>query len=164
MRWQRTWRADPRAAALADRHYSRRKVGTSQFAPPGRCLTLIAIDGDAVWVTSWPRPEYTRHGLGDAWVCTLFRNEGNHRSSELILEALAATRAEWGNPPAAGTVTFVDQRRVASANPGYCFLCAGFVRLPVRTKDRRLVILHLALDEHPEAAEPIGYQRTLEAA
>ena len=27
MRWQRTWKADPIARALADRHYSRRTVG-----------------------------------------------------------------------------------------------------------------------------------------
>lgn len=34
MTWQRTWRADPRAAALADDHYSRKSRGADQFAPP----------------------------------------------------------------------------------------------------------------------------------
>lgn len=70
VRWQLTWRADPRAAALADRHYSRKTPGAAQFSPPGRCLPLILPRGDAVWVTSWPLEEYTLHGLGDAWVCT----------------------------------------------------------------------------------------------
>lgn len=158
MRWQRTWRADPRAAALADRHYSRKSHGSTQFAPPGRCLPLIAPAGDAVWVTSWPLLEYVMHGLGDAWVCTLFRNEGAGLSSELIREALAATRAEWGDPPPGGTLTFVDADAVASPNPGYCFLRAGFERLDRLTKDRGLVILRLMPERHPDAVEAPGTQ------
>jgi hypothetical protein len=164
MRWQRTWRADPRAAALADRHYSRKSHGAAQFAPPGRCLPLIEPAGTAVWVTSWPLLEYVMHGLGDAWVCTLFRNEGAGLSSELIAEALAATRAAWGDPPAGGTLTFVDEGAVASRNPGYCFLCAGFERLSRRTKDRGLVILWLPVERHPEPVEAVGTQGRLAIA
>ena len=153
-RWLQTWRADPRAAALADRrHYSRKSPGTAQFSPPGRCFPLITTDGDAAWVTSWPLVEYTLHGLGDAWVCTLFRNEApdRYRSSDLILEALAATRAEWGDPPEGGTLTFVDAGKVRrKRDPGRCFLRAGFRRLPQLTKDRGLVILNLAVADHPE--------------
>jgi len=36
--WQRSYRADPRAARIADRHYNRQRVGAAQFVPPGRCL------------------------------------------------------------------------------------------------------------------------------
>lgn len=162
MRWQRSWRFDPRAAALADRHYNRQTIGAPQFSPPGRMLALLTPAADAVWVTTWQLPEYTRHGLGDAWICTLFRNEGAALSSELVREALAATRAEWGDPPDVGTFTFVDPRQVASTNPGYCFLMAGFVRLEHRTKDRGLVILQLPAAEHPAPAEPLGYQARLD--
>lgn len=146
---------------MADRHYSRGTIGSGQFSPPGRCLPLITPEGTAVWVTSWPLPEYTSHGLGDAWICTLFRNEGAGLSSELVREAMAATRAEWGEPPPGGTLTFVAENKVASRNPGYCFLMAGFVRLPRRTKERGLVILHLPPAAHPKPVEAIGHQGRL---
>jgi hypothetical protein len=158
-RWQRTWRADPRLAALADRHYSRKTVGAAQFAPPGRCLPLITAAGDAGWVTSWPLHAYTMHGLGDAWICTLFRNESEHLSSELICEAVAATRAEWGAPPPGGTLTFVDASKIRrKRDPGRCFLRAGFKRLDRLTKDRGLVVLRLAAGAHPEAETPAHFQ------
>lgn len=174
MRWHRTWRADPRAAAIADRHYSRKRPGTAQFAPPGRCFVLVTAAADALWVTTWQRPEYTEHGLGDVWLCTIFRNEGAGLSSELIREALAATRAAWGDPPAdgppacdvcgkaGGTFTFIDTRKVRrKRDPGRCFIRAGFHRLDRLTKDRGLVILHLPPAEHPVAAEALGSQLAL---
>jgi hypothetical protein len=160
MIWQRSWRADPRGKALADRHYSRQTPTSPQFVPPGRCVVLVA-EG-ALWVTSWPDPALARHGLGDAWICTLFRNEGAGLSSELIRDAIAATRAIWGDPPAGGTLTFVDAGAVRrKRDPGRCFLKAGFRRLDRLTKDRGLVILALDADAHPPAAEPIGHQAAL---
>jgi hypothetical protein len=43
------------ACALADRHYSRRKVGAPQIMPPGQTLVLLSADcSDAVW--GWWRP------------------------------------------------------------------------------------------------------------
>ena len=59
---------------------------------------------------------------------TTFRNEGAGLSSELIREAVAATRAIWGPPPALGFVSFVDARKVRSTNPGYCYQMAGWDR------------------------------------
>ncbi len=61
MHWCLSHRADPRAVALADRHCSRRKVGSPQFVPPGRCLVLLTPAADALWVTSWQRPEFIKH-------------------------------------------------------------------------------------------------------
>ena len=104
--WRRSWRADPAAAALADRHYNRRARGAAQFVPPGRCLVLLTADRSAVWVTSWPLPQYVRHAWPGAWVCSLFRNEGEHLSSRLIAWAVAHTRAHWPSAPARGIVTF----------------------------------------------------------
>lgn len=54
MLWRETWRADPQAARIADRHYSRKTPGSAQFSPPGRCMILIR--DDALWCTSWPLP------------------------------------------------------------------------------------------------------------
>src|SRR5207237_4162027 len=99
MIWMESHRADPRALPLADRHYNRRKVGSPQFVPPGRCVVLLTAKADALWVTSWPFAEYVRHAWAGAWVCSLFRNESSALSSELITEAVAATRFLFGDPP-----------------------------------------------------------------
>jgi hypothetical protein len=61
--------ADPRGAALADRHYSRRTIGAPQFMPPGRKLVLLTADADAVWGSSWPFAEYVKHAWGGMDVC-----------------------------------------------------------------------------------------------
>lgn len=157
MQWFRSWRADPVVARLADRHYSRKTPGAAQFAPPGRNITLRTFDGDAGWVTNWPDPQYVDHDWGDAYTCTLFRNEGDVLSSKLIREAVAATRHEFRDPPAGGFLTFVDARKVASENPGFCFLKAGFKKIG-RTKDRGLLVLRLAPEDFPEAIAPREFQ------
>ena len=73
--WRLSWRADPRARVVADRHYNRQKPGEPQFVPPGRCLVLKTFDGSAVWVTSWPFADFVAHAWPGAFVNSLFRNE-----------------------------------------------------------------------------------------
>lgn len=124
--WQRSHRADPRACAIADRHYNRQKVGSPQFVPPGRCLVLRHAD-DALWVSSWPFAEYVRHAWGGAWVNSLFRNESDRLSSELIREAVALTVGHWPEVPDLGMVTFVDADKTRrKRDPGRCYRRAGF--------------------------------------
>lgn len=130
MRWEESFKADPRALPLADRHYNRQKVGSPQFMPPGKTHVLLTPDADALWGSSWPKAEYVRHAWAGAWICSVFRNESPHRASELILEAVAATRAVWGEPPPLGMVTFVDARKVRhKRDPGRCYVRAGFERV-----------------------------------
>jgi len=126
-RWIRSHRADPEVVPLADRHYNRQKIGSPQFAPPGRCLVLKTAARDAFWITSWPFAQYVRHAWPGAWVCSAFRNESAHAASELIREAVAATLAEYGPAPEIGMITFVDTRKVRrTRKPGYTFARAGF--------------------------------------
>lgn len=155
MKWAISHRFDKRALPLADRHYNRQKVGSPQFVPPGRCTVLLTLDADALWVTSWPFAEYVKHKWAGAWVNSLFRNESPHLSSELIREAVAATRSVW-EPPELGLITFVDAGKIKSTNPGYCYLCAGFRRVG-KTKGG-LTALQLAPDDMPEPAEALGSQ------
>ena len=155
MRWQRSWRADPVGAAIADRHYNRQRVGSKQFVPPGRCVVLRTPEGDALWVTSWPFAAYVRHEWGGAWLCSTFRNESPHLSSELIREAVSATRAVWSEVPAMGMVTFVDAAKVrAKRDPGRCYLRAGFQRVGF-TKGG-LVVLQLLPAAMPDATQPLS--------
>lgn len=127
MRWQRSWKADPLAAAIADRHYNRQKIGARQFVPPGRAVVLRTPEADALWITSWPFAQFVKHAWAGAWICLCFRNESHHLSSELIAEAVAATVNVWPNVPELGMVTFVDATKVRpKRDPGRCFIRAGF--------------------------------------
>jgi hypothetical protein len=140
--WQRVTKFDPRSAALADRHYSRRKVGSPQFMPPGQTVILLALDEAAVF--GWWRPHpasglRAMNGL-DGWTCTIFRNEGAERSSDLIVAAEAALRAVVDGCGPDGFITYVWDRKVRSVNPGYCFKRAGYVARG-RSADGRKTLL-----------------------
>jgi hypothetical protein len=157
--WQPSHRAEPRAVAIADRHYNRQKIGTPQFVPPGRNI-VFRHDDDALWVTSWPFAEYTRHAWAGAWVNTLFRNESDRLSSELIREAVAHTVAWWPTPPTLGMVTFVDAGKVRrKRDPGRCYLRAGFHRAG-HTKGG-LVALVLSPADMPDPVPAKPQQLTL---
>ncbi len=125
--WHKSYRADPRALPLADRHYNRQKIGSPQFVPPGRCLVLLTAGADALWVTSWPYEQYVKHAWAGAFVCSMFRNESEHLSSALIQLAVSATVAHWPDVPAEGFVTFVDAKKTRrKRDPGRCYRKAGW--------------------------------------
>ena len=154
MMWRESFRADPAAAALADRHYNRQSIGSAQFVPPGRCVVLRA--DQAVWVTSWPFAEYTKHAWAGAWVNSLFRREGGaDLASSMIRSAVAATRWVWPEVPALGMVTFVDASKVRhKRDPGRSYLRAGFSRVG-ETKGG-LLAFQLLRDDMPAAEPPRG--------
>jgi hypothetical protein len=128
MNWVQSWRADPQARQLADRHYNRQKVGATQFVPPGGCVVLATADFGAVWVTSTPIAKYVKHAWAGAWVNSLFRNESRAvLSSVLINEAVAATLAAVGPAPPLGIVSFVDASKTRrKRDPGRCYRRAGW--------------------------------------
>jgi len=138
MNWTLSHRADVDALPLADRHYNRQKIGSPQFVPPGRCVVLK--QDAALWVTSWPFPEYVKHAWPGAWINSMFRNESTGIASDMIREAIAATRAEWSDIPDLGMVTFIDPKKVRARMVhgrqtwGHCYFAAGFVHVGY-TKD-----------------------------
>jgi hypothetical protein len=158
--WHLSYRADPRAAAIADRHYNRQKIGSPQFVPPGRCLVLLTEQADALWITSYPYAAYVKHAWPGAWVCSVFRNEGPILSSELIRQAVAATRWYWPDVPALGMITFVDPSKVRhKRDPGRCYRRAGFRHVGYTAGG--LVALQLLPEAMPMAEAPIGAQLAL---
>jgi len=71
------------------------------------------------------------HQWKHSWSNSLFRNEGPHKASELIRQAVRVTRFLWGDPPADGFVTYVDPKKVRQKqNPGHCYVIAGWRREP----------------------------------
>ena len=158
MQWHVTTRGNVAARHIADRHYNRQKVGSSQFVPPGRCLVLMR--NRALWVTSWPFAEFVMHDWAGAWMNSLFRNEGSERSSSMIVEAVAATRAFYGEPPELGMVTFVDPRKVPGTMVrgervfGFCYLKAGFRHVGFTKKG--LWAWQMRPEDMPAAAPAVG--------
>jgi hypothetical protein len=141
--------------------------------PPGRAIVLVTEDYDAVWTTSYPFAEYTKHEWAGAWINTIFRNESKHLSSELILEAIAATRYvaltlnNWGEPPDLGLISMIDPKHIKPIKQrgkelwGYSYRKAGFhdPLLPEGCSDRTkggLVVVQILPDEMP-APEPPKY-------
>lgn len=164
MIWRRSHRADTFARLIADRHYNRQKIGTPQFVPPGRCMVLTADTdtGKAFWVTSWPFAEYVKHAWPGAWVCSAFRNEGAGLSSAMIREAVAATRAYFGEPPALGMITFVDRSKTRpKADPGHCYIIAGF--RPCGETKGGLAALQMLPGKMPAPALAMGFQMEMAA-
>ncbi len=129
-KWCMSYRGDADVLPLADRHYSRQKIGSKQFVPPGRCVVLKTLCLQACWVTSWPFAQYVKHAWAGAWMNSFFRNEGAGLSSELILLAVASTLTVWPDPPPLGLVTFVDAAKTKhKRDPGRCYRRAGFTHV-----------------------------------
>ena len=149
--WGRVTKFDSRACALADRHYSRRKIGSPQFMPPGETLVLLTDDEAAVF--GWWRPHPSSgikamNGL-DGWTCTIFRNESLlYESSELILAAEQSLVETGKTVGPSGFITYVWDRKVSSANPGYCFKLAGWRRTG-RSADGKKTLLQKVVPEFP---------------
>ena len=124
--WVVVERNHPSARALADRHYSRQTIGAVDFMPPGRTFVLVTRCELAVWgVVENLDPAGTVR-----WRCSIFRNEGHDRSSDLIREATAMSfdywRSRWGAP--CHLTTEIDATKVRrKRDPGRCFLRAGWI-------------------------------------
>ena len=160
MHWHLSYRADPRGRPLADRHYNRQSIGAPNFVPPGRCLVLLTKDSGALWVTSWPFAQYVKHAWAGAWVNSLFRREHGPVASELIRDAIAATRAHWGAPPQLGMVSFVDADEVRhKRDPGRCYRKAGFHL--VGSTQGGLLAWQLLPEDMPEPEAAHGTQARL---
>ena len=125
--WLVKHKADVVGRSLADRHYSRRKIGAPQFMPPGQTFVLVASDDSAVFGWWRPHPDCGIKAMNgfDGWTCTIFRNEGTALSSDLILMAEMKLEERFGCGPD-GMMSYVDVRKVNSRNPGYCFKMAGW--------------------------------------
>lgn len=150
--WCETRDGDPAVVALFMRHYScdnpakkLRGGNYSRIKPGGgEGLILISPIGDALF--SWHKSgDGMRLDKQEGIYCSVFRNEGPLRASELIREASAVALERW---PGQRLFTFVDASKVQrSRTPGRCFLKAGWSYQrdaqgrKMVTKERGLLIL-----------------------
>ena len=115
---------DPRALALYLKHYSAlhyRRRRNRKIAGPGEYMMLMTVDCKALWVWRKFIDKSGQKGVN----CAVFRNEGDMLSSELIKEAVDLAWRRW---PGERLYTYINARKVKSANPGYCYLMAGWER------------------------------------
>jgi hypothetical protein len=131
---------DGDACEMFERHYSaakslrlRRERGTRLIAGPGYKLVLSTPCRRALFVWRKFQSADDQTGIN----CAIFRNEGAGLSSDLIREADQLADRRW---PGERHYTYVNPRAVRSANPGYCFIMAGWRRCGI-TKARKLLIL-----------------------
>lgn len=124
--WWVTKDGDAACLALYERHYSAYRYRDGRvrklFCGPGEKIVLRTEAGDAMFV--WRKfidkcPG--QHGIN----CAVFRNESKTRSSDLIRAADAIADCIW---PHSRHYTYVNGEAVASSNPGFCFLAAGWRR------------------------------------
>jgi hypothetical protein len=134
--WWLTKDGDKDCLELYERHYSARRYVDGRtrklFVGPGEKVVLRTAAGDACFAWRKFIDDSGQQGIN----CAVFRNESAHRSSTLIRQADAIADCLW---PDSRHYTFVDARRVRSANPGYCFIAAGWRRCGV-TKSGLLVL------------------------
>lgn len=137
--WFKVKRSNYHARALADRHYSRQTPGAADFMASGKTFVLLTHDRGAVWGVI----ENMDPAGGLRWRCSIFRNEGPARSSDLIREATERTyqywRSHYGALPSVPLTTEVDPEKTRrKRDPGRCFRKAGWFVVGER---RGLVIL-----------------------
>lgn len=125
------------ALMLHSRHYSKyhykdkRKV--SRFVGPGERIVLITANEDALFVWRKFKDASGQKGIN----CSIFRNESDFKSSQLILEAEKFASERW---PGERFYTYVNPKKIKSTNPGYCFKIAGWTECG-KTAKRKLIIL-----------------------
>jgi hypothetical protein len=125
--WTLSHKYDVHGAKLADGHYSRRKVGSPQFMPPGETIVLISPGAVFGWWRPHPRSGLKAMNGYDGWTCSIFRRIEGPLASDMILDAelaLEPTQAAPCGP--SGLLTYVAEGKIRSSNPGYCFQMAGY--------------------------------------
>lgn len=144
--WRPVLDGDPTARALADRHYSRKTRGAPLFMGPGQKLVLLGADRKAVF--GWRYCRYRGDGQ-EGIECTIFRNEGDRLSSELIREAMEIAWQVW---PGARLFTYVNASKVRSSNPGCCFKKAGWKRCG-KSQEKDLLLFEVYPSEQAERSD-----------
>ncbi len=121
--WWLTKDGDLDCLDLYEKHYSCYKYADGRkrklFVGPGEKVVLRTKTADAMFVWRKFIDDSGQTGIN----CAVFRNESPHRSSDLIRQADRIADCLWPN---SRHYTFVRSEAVKSANPGFCFIAAGW--------------------------------------
>lgn len=156
--WWVTLDGDLDCLELYERHYSKNLKRAAWrerklFVGPGDKLVLRTAAADAAFVWRCFKDDSGQTGVN----CAVFRNESAHLSSLLIRQADAIADEVWTDRR---HYTYISSEKVASANPGYCFLMAGWRRCGM-TKGG-LIVMERTLPEPTPAASGNDPERSVE--
>ncbi len=121
--WREGRDGDMEGYAIYRRHYSSKKnkrPKQRQFVGPGQPIVLLGYFCSALFV--WRKSKFRKDSQTGV-NCAVFRNESEHKSSDMILEAMQFAFKKW---PGERLFTFVDAGEIKSKNPGYCFKMCGW--------------------------------------
>ena len=134
--WYLTGDGDEYCLALYERHYScyDYKDGRIRklFIGPGEKIVLRTWEADAMFVWRKFLNDSGQKGI----YCSIFRNESQAQSSTLIQEADAIADEIWLDKR---LYTYVNEKKIRSTNPGYCFQKAGWTKCG-KSKTNKLII------------------------
>jgi hypothetical protein len=161
--WLTVKDGDPRAYALMRRHYTfhdykdnrRRQLNyrnRNLFAGPGEKLVLITPDLRGLFVWRKFIDLSGQSGVN----CAVFRNESTLLSSDLIRAAMILAWERW---PGERLYTYVNQNKIKSSNPGYCFKQAGWTYCGTSKK----LGLHI-LEVYPQSVQSVPEIRCQESS
>jgi hypothetical protein len=125
--WMQRKDGDPVCRDIFDRHYSRYfyKDGRKPklFVGPGEKMVLLHTQEKALCVWRKFISKDNQQGIN----CAIFRNESEHRASELLLEAM---HLAWDRWPGERLYTYVSPKGVRPTmergKPVWCFYKAGW--------------------------------------
>jgi hypothetical protein len=123
--WIEVRDGDPRAVALYRRHYScdNRKADLVRYGFSGNGESMILMTLDCKALFCWRFQDKYQRDKQQGVNCSVFRNESNLLSSDLIKEGMTLAWVRW---PSKRLYTYVNPDKIKSTNPGYCFIKAGW--------------------------------------
>jgi hypothetical protein len=122
--WIEVRDGDVSGRAMYGRHYSKHHYRDGRkpalFVGPGFKIVLLTYDARALFVWRKFKDASLQVGIN----CSVFRNEGAGRASDLITAADAIAFARW---PEERHYTYVNRKKIRpTRQPGRCFLKAGW--------------------------------------
>lgn len=142
--WVEVKDGDDTVRSIFDRHYSRQRYKDGRkpllFCGSGFKRVLMTPDARAIFVWRKFKDDCVDERTGQQQQgvnCAVFRNEGNAKSSWLILEAEKIAERDF---PGERLYTYVDAKKIRpKRDPGRCFIRAGWHRCGT-TKSGLLVL------------------------
>lgn len=128
-KWIAVKDGDPRAVALYRRHYScnNPKADLVRFGFSGNGASLILLTLDCRALFCWRYQELYQRDGQQGVNCSIFRNESDYLSSDLIKDACEWAYRKWGFQR---LYTYVNPDKVNhKRDPGRCFIRAGWQKL-----------------------------------